>query len=1521
MKITRCKHVCKLLGPDLQHIVSFALRTDTRAIRELYRSQAAKFKGGHRSIRTVDPPQIVNRLVDDCPRSAHHALTVLAIWFNNHGALRTSVADLLRARGYTPMEPDLKADQLYCHQLAEADTIRREGRLFFDDSESINKDYLPHEVTLMAALLGWYPLPVDGEETPDESSLSQESTTDSPSQVTGSAPGTAGIETKLQGLSRDFCMYRSARSQLTAILQEIRSCLEKDTYSHDVSNIASEYLRIQVQFRQLMTDAEAMRVTLGGDGIPGVNLGDTMNRLWLLHLGPSIAECRALLSGLAPGSLSGVRDELDSFERSLMEKTDPEQFIDRAKEIHRIKDMLSAEKEKMSLRKRCDEFLRVENAHNLGGLFTSLRIDSLEPSDVYIFLCLFAESSIRLPGEIASPILARLAAGDFLLTPPVAQLLIEDVKLQDMLLDGKESRVFFTLLSLMVYFQGDRTRAISGLYTNENFESTTNYSCVKNAVDCITGGSEIRFYDRTTAIHTEALGRLKSLFERSRGRLSSIDQRLQVGLDASYRNFAVKRVLPRLEDLYLHVQTDKTDLVASVVAECMDRQTAERVFAEALRDEAALVPHHNHERKVRKFIEETLDDLRVVGEHRLSEISDLNRGSIERSQWTHELGSIQEQFPIVVPLTKWLIETPCDRVLGTGSAPAREQFLLSLMLRSSVVGRIAPEAVVALCNDEITRNAILRIFLEQADDQRLPGVAYNALLEADVTMAAQAIALKHGLENERCRSIREMRDAATTAQLHSLEPVELPLRAEIDTLLADERWTRISARLAKVTEARKALAQRSSEEMLLALKDAGRKALDLKRRLFDEEQGFSTVAASSIRDALTIVEKIAERKTILRLPMAQDILTEVEHLWHFRGDPLDRIRELVAGTGDEVVQGGRPGMMRLDLALQEIRECVEENNYERLGLTVAQWNQISSDRREDILDILDSWMYLEKKHTSHDIVMRDTEHRDEIEERIKTLVTRLAKVCSLYRTNEFNRIGQDPHDEWRGDGLPYIFCTRLVSPRCEALRPQIRLYVLSQPQLVNRRYLVNVQDYMSDRRYHNSSFSVFVVLGDRSIFDQMNTSSLTRHLPVLDVSALKRILFSTSQQKLPKWEFVSLLTLNSKIATIQPFKTQGSVTSDLGIFVGRQDIIKEITSSRKDYAVYGGRRIGKSSLLSELKRQLEAKGYKTVYQSVQGNTDSLSIARAILAGLHYAILGASPTQTITTLGDFDLALKDLVARDPEQDVAIFLDEVDEMIIRDRESNTGRHHMIETFRDVAQQSGHRWRFIFAGFKEMYLEIHGKGVYERLHNPWENFVEEVKQLGELESPRELISEGLQCILGLDYDADVAHLIEQYSTGHPAFLQKFCQSLVLSIDNRISPEDRRIFLDDVHRVFRAEHDFLNYVRDTIDLNLSNVQKALVYIAALEDKVRFDSAFIIRKLDEWIREICGDHALTEAEIGLELELLLITGVLKKNPKSDEYFFSHPHYVATLKQIDKVDENAVIAVLTKIVSDRETHS
>ena len=79
--------------------------------------------------------------------------------------------------------------------------------------------------------------------------------------------------------------------------------------------------------------------------------------------------------------------------------------------------------------------------------------------------------------------------------------------------------------------------------------------------------------------------------------------------------------------------------------------------------------------------------------------------------------------------------------------------------------------------------------------------------------------------------------------------------------------------------------------------------------------------------------------------------------------------------------------------------------------------------------------------------------------------------------------------------------------------------------------------------------------------------------------------------------------LNFTGANADIFTVNQSVNSHTAIFFGRDSLVERIASSGDNYAIYGGRRIGKSSILKALEQSLEIRNRRVISYSLEGDTE------------------------------------------------------------------------------------------------------------------------------------------------------------------------------------------------------------------------------------------------------------------------------------------------------------------------------
>ena len=239
----------------------------------------------------------------------------------------------------------------------------------------------------------------------------------------------------------------------------------------------------------------------------------------------------------------------------------------------------------------------------------------------------------------------------------------------------------------------------------------------------------------------------------------------------------------------------------------------------------------------------------------------------------------------------------------------------------------------------------------------------------------------------------------------------------------------------------------------------------------------------------------------------------------------------------------------------------------------------------------------------------------------------------------------------------------------------------------------------------------------------------------------------------------------------QPYRTHGS-TSSIMFFGRRREIDWMLNEPRTSYAIYGGRQLGKTSLLRRLEEAIAAgDGERTAFITCEGIQDNLTLGLEILK-----VFGVSVTG-VHTIADFERVFRDYL-RTQHHRHTVFIDEVDDVI--DTDLGSGQKIFV-SLRNIHNDYRDKCRFFFAGFKKLYSE------FFRLYAPFQNFAEayELKELPARDALR-LIEEPLCRRLGLVFDQRTTALerIFEYTSGHPAFIQQFCKGLIA----RLAHEGRR-------------------------------------------------------------------------------------------------------------------------------------
>jgi hypothetical protein len=332
---------------------------------------------------------------------------------------------------------------------------------------------------------------------------------------------------------------------------------------------------------------------------------------------------------------------------------------------------------------------------------------------------------------------------------------------------------------------------------------------------------------------------------------------------------------------------------------------------------------------------------------------------------------------------------------------------------------------------------------------------------------------------------------------------------------------------------------------------------------------------------------------------------------------------------------------------------------------------------------------------------------------------------------------------------------------------------------------------------------------------------------------------------------LELICAQLPLASLSPYEISSPVTGSR--FFGREYEIRTILNHPDtDYVIVGVRRIGKSSLLLELKRRLEEMGDEAVF--FFDCSDFHTADDYIRAVVTEVDIRERERMSFQKFPNF-LRVKSYRGKRP---LTFLLDEVDHLIQFDRRENWA---LLQTLRASANLGF--CRYILTGYREAIEE----SLNERA--PLYNFVTRLP-LGNLsrEETERLVLVPLGN-LGVSFErrAELIGQVFQQTAGHPNFVQFYCSTLIQLMDRegrrRIGPNDLAM----VH----GDQEFERYVFRTFTANTTDLEKALVYGMVLEQV----DPFTVREVDIALKK--RKVFVTARQIEQACDNLRTAGILDK--------------------------------------------
>jgi Cdc6-like AAA superfamily ATPase len=371
-------------------------------------------------------------------------------------------------------------------------------------------------------------------------------------------------------------------------------------------------------------------------------------------------------------------------------------------------------------------------------------------------------------------------------------------------------------------------------------------------------------------------------------------------------------------------------------------------------------------------------------------------------------------------------------------------------------------------------------------------------------------------------------------------------------------------------------------------------------------------------------------------------------------------------------------------------------------------------------------------------------------------------------------------------------------------------------------------------------------------------------LVVIDSEDQRSVLAARS----PTGRLLDLISAQVSIARLAPYVDRQPVCGSR--FFGRDREINSILDDESNFAILGIRRIGKTSLLEEVRYRMLEQGHKKesmVWLDCQTIKTPDQFTQEVVRQLRVQEL-----KRLKQHGKYFFSLSDFFRRMSlihKSRITLFLDESDRFLKWAR--NTSK--ILETIR-AATTAGY-CRFLATGFGQLQSELFNQdspllmaftcltlGHFSK---------DETKQvvLRPMESLRIKVESG----------GELVSRIHEATAGHPVMVQTFCRWLVEELDKTGS---RKLSPADLEQVYTSD-GVRQMVMSLFRQNLETRQKAVVYalLASFPEEKR---SYTQSEMNDALRRY--QCCYTYDQIDEECDLLVTAGVMTR--KGKEFHFSN---------------------------------
>jgi hypothetical protein len=359
-------------------------------------------------------------------------------------------------------------------------------------------------------------------------------------------------------------------------------------------------------------------------------------------------------------------------------------------------------------------------------------------------------------------------------------------------------------------------------------------------------------------------------------------------------------------------------------------------------------------------------------------------------------------------------------------------------------------------------------------------------------------------------------------------------------------------------------------------------------------------------------------------------------------------------------------------------------------------------------------------------------------------------------------------------------------------------------------------------------------------------------------------------------------------AALSPYRPGTPVSGER--FFGRSDQVREAMQNRRaagNFTYMGSRRIGKTSLLREIRRQIEVQDPESVrIADIYGST--YKSTQDVLSGILHQIFSQNEADRFMLDPAITQNFPQVIhsaAKQRKLRIAVFVDELDELLERDLGSGG---ELMKILRATFQYQD-QCRIFFAGFRRVMAEA------TQQKSELFNFTEKRRLRGLSRAETGEMIENPLTLLGVDVHDDHVAMVYQETKGHPELIQIYCSTLLAMRENTGRTPDA----DELARSVVSSDSFHQRIFGTFMSNANAFEELLTYlfIAEMRSQSRDvdDFVFSLPEADEALRKVNVELDVADID-GLLTNLSMISITEEIDGQPGWYRFAFPALISYIE-------------------------